>query len=873
MIIIYKMSKQYICEHCNKEFIQKVDYTRHINKKNACISLDKIKENKNIDNEQQELKKIFDKILNILRDAEGITGEKALRNLSYLLILKLIEPHIGKTINFNNYEYTNSNVNINDLIKYCNFSYLVEIISKSKEESNILEKLNNLELLHELVLSECPITNKIFLKNKNFNIKKAKTFEKVINVLNSFDFTKCSYDILGHSYEQVIKDIMVGSQLGQFFTLPSVKNLMIDIMKPKLFDDGKIESLCDPTMGTGGFLITYLNYIIKTSETKKIKLDWNNINNNIYGIDIEPDTFQLAMSNMLISTGHMFDNLHNKDSIREPIFKKFDNILANPPYGIKGLKYDEFNYGNKNEYLPIKSDNAVSLFIQAIIYMLNINGKCCIVLPDGQDLFSKNNKTLITVREYLLKTCDLKEIYYLPSGIFTYTSIKTCVFYFVKKRECSEVLKLDIKYNKSNLNKEKSRDYLFCKTHQTKSIKFYDTKLNLNNDKLETNLLIDVPIEKLINNCYSLNYNEYLSDEDDDTDEENNNDNYDTNIITKTLGEICDINYGTRIVKSDNIEGDYPVYGSGRPMFTTNTFNRENFNILIGRFALSDECVRLVNEKLFLNDSGLTVKPKLENILHKYIGYYLLNIQDEIYKCSRGSAQKNLDINKFKSIKIPIPSLEVQKDIVDYLDYIYNKSIKTSNNKITELKELNKYCMDNNKKFGNNQIKTLEEVCDINYGTRIVKSDNIEGDYPVYGSGRPMFTTNTFNRENFNILIGRFALSDECVRLVNEKLFLNDSGLTVKPKLENILHKYIGYYLLNIQDEIYKCSRGSAQKNLDINKFKSIKIHIPSLEEQNKIIEYCENNNKLIKLLETEIETNKLLGKQFLEKVLKSNNI
>ncbi len=38
---------------------------------------------------------VFKYCLNILRDNEGLTGEKALRNLSYLLILKLIEPHFG----------------------------------------------------------------------------------------------------------------------------------------------------------------------------------------------------------------------------------------------------------------------------------------------------------------------------------------------------------------------------------------------------------------------------------------------------------------------------------------------------------------------------------------------------------------------------------------------------------------------------------------------------------------------------------------------------------------------------------------------------------------------------------------------------------
>jgi len=65
---------------------------------------------------------------------------------------------------------------------------------------------------------------------------------------------------------------------------------------------------------------------------------------------------------------------------------------------------------------------------------------------------------------------------------------------------------------------------------------------------------------------------------------------------------------------------------------------------------------------------------------------------------------------------------------------------------------------------------------------------------------------------------------------------------------------------------------GSLYPAISSSIFNEIKINIPSLEEQNKIVQYCENNDKLIKLLESEIETNKLLGKEFLEKLLKSIN-
>jgi len=59
----------------------------------------------------------FKSCLNILRDNEGLTGEKALRNLSYLLILKLIEPHFEEEINIDNYNYDFSDIE-DDQIPY-----------------------------------------------------------------------------------------------------------------------------------------------------------------------------------------------------------------------------------------------------------------------------------------------------------------------------------------------------------------------------------------------------------------------------------------------------------------------------------------------------------------------------------------------------------------------------------------------------------------------------------------------------------------------------------------------------------------------------------------------------------------------------------
>ena len=865
----------YTCEFCKKVFNQKIDFTRHQNKKASCISIDKMQEftqSKEVKNDNKTtLISVFKSCLNILRDNEGLTGEKALRTLSYLLILKLLEPHFGGEIDIDDYEYDFSHIEDEMIEKHKN--KLLEIVRFSnlsnEKEDNIPV---NMKYLWDDILSNHPTTKNIFLKGKGFDIQHKSTYKKLIDKLNSLDLSQTEYDVLGNAYEEVIQDIMTGKVLGQFFTQPLVKKMMVKLINPQIHPDGKIDTCGDPTMGTGGFLITYLQYILQQATAKNIKPDWDFIKTEgLYGKELEPDTYQLAVSNMLISSGHMFEKLDRGDSIRVPITRKFDNILANPPFGIKGLKYDDFQSPLKSEYVPIKTDNAVSLFIQAIIYMLKINGKCAVVLPDGQDLFSKTNTTLVAIREYLMKTCDLKEIIYLPSGIFTYTSIKTCVFYFVKKREGTDVLETKIKVSKTQ--KETGRDYKFSKTHQTTKVKFYD----YNPYEDVKNLLVEAPIEKIVSNSYSLNYAEYMKDE---TEEEE----YEEGVVVKTLGELFKLNGNGKTNSKDITNtGEYPFYKAScnNPSGTHNSFDfdgKEYLLIIKSGGSLSKPIsenygigkVFVVNGKCAANIAVFQLLPTT-NDNFKYLSYYLKSIQNKIQGLAKYCTNNgNIDMKELMKIKIPIPSLERQQEIVKYLDFIYEKANKTSNEKIAELKQLNEFCLNNQKIFGENVVKTLGEVCSIDYGTRIVRKNNVEGEYPVYGSGRAMFSTETFNREGFNILIGRFALSLECVRFVNEKIFLNDSGLSIQPKTDTLLHKYIGYYLLHNQNVIYNCARGTAQKNLEMDIFKSIKITIPSLERQKEIIKYCEYNDTLVKQLEKEIENNKKQAQQFITGIVKA---
>ena len=858
------MSKEYSCDLCKKVFNQKIDFTRHKNKKSPCITL---KEMENI-NKEKELKSdnktilinVFKSCLNILRDNEGLTGEQALRNLSYLLILKLIEPHIGKEIDIDNYEYNFEDYFEEENVEN-NKKRLLEIIrfsNLSKEKDDDIPNL--MKFAWDIILSKHPTTKNIFLKNKDFDIQHKSSYIKIIKKLQSLDLSKTEYDVLGNSYEEVIQDIMTGKVLGQYFTQPLVKKMMIKLIEPKIYEDGKIDTCGDPTMGTGGFLITYLQNIMEQAKNKNIKLDWNFIKNEgLYGKELEPDTYQLAVSNMLISTGHMFEKLDRGDSIREPITRKFDNILANPPFGIKGLKYDDFKSELKNEYVPIKTDNAVSLFIQAIIYMLKINGKCAVVLPDGQDLFSKTNNTLITVREYLMKTCDLKEVIYLPSGIFSYTSIKTCIFYFIKKKEGIDILETKIKVSKTQ--KETGREYKFTKTLQTSKVKFYDCNPYEN----IKNLLVEVPIEKIVNNSYALNYTDYMKD---DKEEEQ----YEEGIVVKILGEVCEVIQGNSLTKKEMIDGIYDVIGGGKIIGKHNQKNRNGNDFTLTR--VGDININYINKPYYLTDNGFSLKSKEEGIITKYIYYLLSHNKNYLTNLYQGTAQKVISKTNLKLIKIPVPSFEHQKEIVKYLDFIYEKANKTSNEKIMELKKLNEFCLNNQKIFGNNEIKKIFEIAEINNGKRIVKNKVENGEYPVLGGGGfTSFKTNEYSREGKTCKISREGMSlHNCVMLLNEKYYLNSQAFTIKSKNEKIIiNEYLWYYLNNNKEQVFKCGRGTAQKAIDIEEFKMINVYVPSIEYQKEIIKYCENNDKLIKKLEKEIENNKKQAQEFITNIIKSN--
>ena len=188
--------------------------------------------------------------------------------------------------------------------------------------------------------------------------------------------------------------------------------------------------------------------------------------------------------------------------------------------------------------------------------------------------------------------------------------------------------------------------------------------------------------------------------------------------------------------------------------------------------------------------------------------------------------------------------------------------------------------------------KKLGEVCEIVRGIRIRKNDLIpEGKYPVVSGGTGyMGYLNEYNRDEKTITIAQYGTAGY-VKWQEKKFWANDVCFCVYPK-GMVLNRYLYHFLLNKQDYLYKISNKSAiPYSISKENILKIRIPIPSIETQEKIVKILDSYTKYITELQEKLQIelqsrNKqynyyrdtLLSEDYLNKIsnkifIQSNNI
>ncbi|MBR4214033.1 MAG: SAM-dependent DNA methyltransferase, partial [Bacteroidales bacterium] len=275
------------------------------------------------------------------------------------------------------------------------------------------------------------------LNTKGERILDEETLEALLKEFNSFPKLQDANfefpDLLGAAYEYLIKFFAesAGKKAGEFYTPSEVVYLMGQILQPKETDD-----ICDPTVGSGGLLITMHNYVEnRYGSAERLTL---------HGQEKFDSPYQMCKMNMI------FHNIRNArieqgDTLLTPklinggSLIQYDIVVANPPFS-QNYTTANMQYKERFQNWMSKKKQADFMFVQHMISVLKNNGRMAVVMPHGV-LFrggeeQKMRQRLIngdTTNPYCILECVIG----LPQGLFYGTGIPASLL-IINKAEASQ---------------------------------------------------------------------------------------------------------------------------------------------------------------------------------------------------------------------------------------------------------------------------------------------------------------------------------------------------------------------------------------------------------------------------------------------------
>jgi type I restriction enzyme M protein len=506
--------------------------------------------------------------------------------------------------------------------------------------------------------SHLPQLFRDIFKDSFLPYRSPETLSMFLKEINGFSYDHS--EDLGDAFEYLLSILGSQGDAGQFRTPRHIIDFIVEAVEPK-----KDEIILDPACGTAGFLISAYKHILKQNRNKPLTPDEKKkLMKNLSGYDISPDMVKLSKVNMYLH-GFAEPKIYEYDTLssEEKWDEMFDVMMANPPFmspkgGIRPHKR-----------FSVQANRSEVLFVDYIIEHLRPKGRAGIIVPEG--IIFQSAGAYKQLRKMLVED-GLAAVISLPAGVFNpYAGVKTSILLFDNEvaKKTTNILFLKIQNDGFDLGAQRREHSKNDLPAALEIIKKYKSALkdgkNFKLNEREKQIADLVAKEKIAETGdYNLSGDRYKEI---------------IGVINQkwpmvSLDEVIDLNFGVRITKKNSKGIEYPVYGGGGESFRTDTFNRED-ELIISRFAMAEWCVRFVKGKFYLLDSGFTfsVKPeKKKEVSKNYIDRFFLSMQKRIYSCARGHAQKNLDVKQFKALKIPLPPLEVQKEIVEQIEKYQN---------------------------------------------------------------------------------------------------------------------------------------------------------------------------------------------------------
>ena len=327
----------------------------------------------------------------------------------------------------------------------------------------------------------------------------------------------------------------------------------------------------------------------------------------------------------------------------------------------------------------------------------------------------------------------------------------------------------------------------------------------------------------------------------------------------KKLEDCCNIldNERKPVTKSARIKGEYPYYGANGIQDYVSDYIFDGTFVLVGEDGSvinknGNPVVTWAEGKIWVNNHAHVIKEK-ENVLLRYLYHYIQTINVSVL--IHGNIPK-LNQGDFRNLRIAVPPLEVQCEIVHILDDFTLLSAELS----AELKARQKQFAYFEEKllFNNNFEKVkLADLCIVNQGLQIpinqrkkkpaenryfyITVQFLKGGDEKYYIESPQ--QNVICKKE-DILVTRTGSTGKIITGV-EGCFHNNF-FKVEPN-ERILKKYL-YFVLNskrMYNKMIRAASGGTVPDLPHKKFYNLEIFLPSTDEQKKIINVLERFEKL----------------------------
>ena len=300
---------------------------------------------------------------------------------------------------------------------------------------------------------------------------KAKMPDHIITGLIE-DFSKydlslasCPADEMGQAYEYLVGKFAddAGNTAQEFYTNRTVVTLMAEILQPK-----PNESIYDPTCGSGGMLVKCLDYLrLKGKPWQGVK---------VFGQEINALTSAIARMNLYLNGVEDF-SIVREDTLAHPAFvdgshlRKFDIVLANPPYSIKTWDREAFmndKWGRNFLGTPPQGRADYAFFQHILASMNEETGRCAILFPHGV-LFRKEEQEL---REHLVNLDLIDCVIGIGRNLFYNSCMDACVIICRTNKPSERKGKIQFIDAKNEVTRKNAESYLELK-HIEKITKTY----------------------------------------------------------------------------------------------------------------------------------------------------------------------------------------------------------------------------------------------------------------------------------------------------------------------------------------------------------------------------------------------------------------